>query len=137
MIYKTILRPIFLYGSECWTLNTAQKSKMKEAEIRVLRVIRGVSRRDRLRSGAVREDLNVEPILECVERNQLRWFGHIKRRQPGDRLRSILDWRPDGRRKARRPRKRWMDSVSEAVQSKGRTLREVEEWRSYEDRDQW
>src|SRR5215469_8482516 len=130
MIYKTILRPIFLYGSECWTLNTAQKNKVKAAEMRVLRVIRGVSRRDRLRSGAVREDLNVEPILECVERNQLRWFGHINRRQPGDRLRSILDWKPEGRKKAGRPRKRCMEAVSETVQSRGRTLQEVEEWRS-------
>ena len=64
LIYTTILRPILLYGSECWTLNTAQKSKVKAAEMRVMRVIRGVTRRDRLRSEVVRRDLGVEPILE-------------------------------------------------------------------------
>ena len=74
LIYKTILRPILLYGS----MNKVHKNRIKAAEMRVLRVIRGASLRDRMRSELVREELGVESILECVERNQLRWFGHVK-----------------------------------------------------------
>ena len=137
LIYKTILRPILLYGSECWAMNTMQKSRIEAAEMRVLRLIRGVSLRDRMRSELVRRELGVEPVLECVERNQLRWFGHVKRMREGERLREMMDWRPEGRRPAGRPRKRWMDSVAEAVQRRGKTVEEVEEERTFEDRNLW
>src|ERR1700755_2610426 len=72
LIYTTILRPILLYGSECWAMNRVHKSRIEAAEMRVLRVIRGVSLRDRMRSELVRQELGVESILECIERNQLR-----------------------------------------------------------------
>src|SRR6201990_2655800 len=109
LIYKTILRPILLYGSECWAMNTVHNSRIESAEMRVLRVIRGISLRDRVRSERIRTDLGVEPILDCVERNQLRWFGHVRRMEGAERLRRILVWRPEGRRPAGRPRKRWME----------------------------
>ena len=108
-------------------MNTVQKSRLEAAEMRVLRVIRGVSLRDRMRSERVREELEVEPILEYVERNQLRWFGHVRRMEEGERSRRILEWRPEGRRPAGRPRKRWMEAVTEAVQRRGITMEEVEE----------
>ena len=41
LIYKTVLRPILLYGSECWALNTVHKSKIVAVKMRVLRLIRG------------------------------------------------------------------------------------------------
>lgn len=137
LMYKTILRPILLYGSECWALNTIQKNKLEAVEMRVLRIIKGVTLRDRLRSREIREDLNIEPIIEYAERNQLRWYGHLKRMDEGERLRRMLEWRPEGRRRAGRPRKRWMEAVSEAIESRGRTLAEVEEDRQYENRRGW
>ncbi|KAJ7983742.1 hypothetical protein DPEC_G00373370 [Dallia pectoralis] len=39
--------------------------------------------RDRVRSSVIREELGVEPLLLCVERSQLRWFGHLVRMPPG------------------------------------------------------
>ena len=47
LIYKTILRSILLYGSECWAMNRVHKSRIEAAEMRLLRVIRGVSLRER------------------------------------------------------------------------------------------
>lgn len=137
LIYKTILRPILLYGSECWAMNTVHKSRLEAAEMRVLRVIRGISLRDRVRSERIRTDLGVEPVLDCVERNQLRWFGHVRRMEGAERLRRILVWRPEGRRPAGRPRKRWMESIAEAVQRRGATMGEVEENRTFADREVW
>jgi len=62
-IYKTILRPILTYGGESWTLTTATKSKIQTAEMRVLRLIKGVSCRDRLRNEDIRKELDVKSIL--------------------------------------------------------------------------
>lgn len=46
---KTILRPVLTYGSETWTSTTRLKSKVQAAEMRVLRLVKAVTRRDRLR----------------------------------------------------------------------------------------
>ena len=43
-----ILRQILTFGCEAWTLTSAAKSKVHAAEMRVLRLIKGVTRRDRL-----------------------------------------------------------------------------------------
>jgi len=106
-------------------------------EMRVLRLIRGVILWDRVRNESVREDLGVKSILKIIERNQLRWFGHVKRMRPGERFERVMEWRPDGRRPVGRPRKRWMDSVEEAVRRRGGTMDEVENDQLYEDREEW
>ena len=45
-IFNTILKPVIMYGSEAWSLTTKTESKLQAAEMRVLRLIRGVTRRD-------------------------------------------------------------------------------------------
>ena len=51
-----------------------------------LRRVSGISLRDRVRSSVICEGLGVEPLLLCVERSQLRWFGHLVRIPPHDQL---------------------------------------------------
>ena len=104
--YTTILRPILLYGSESWALTNKTKSKIQAAEMKILRVIKGVTRRDRLRNVDIRDELGITSILDIVERNKLRWYGHVQRMEE-DRLPKImLEWTPQGRRPVGRPRRR-------------------------------
>ena len=49
-IYTTILKPILTYGAECWSLTTMTSSRLQAAEMKVLRIIWGVTRLDRLRN---------------------------------------------------------------------------------------
>ncbi|TWW81706.1 hypothetical protein D4764_01G0015210 [Takifugu flavidus] len=71
--------------------------------------------RDRVRSSAIWEELGVEPLVLRVERNQMRWLGHLVRmppgRLPGEVFRAYLS----GRRPPGRPRTRWRDFVSRLV----------------------
>ena len=62
-----------------YSLTTKTESKLQAAEMRVFRLIKGVTRRDRIRNVDVREELQVRPLLEETQRNKLRWFGHVKR----------------------------------------------------------
>ena len=71
-----------------------------------------VSLRDRVRSSAIREGLGVEPLLLCVERGQLRWFGQLMRMPPGRLPREVFLARPTGRRPRGRPRTRWRGYIS-------------------------
>ncbi|TWW54350.1 hypothetical protein D4764_0154760 [Takifugu flavidus] len=48
-----------------------------------LRRVAGLSLRNGVRSSAIREELGVELLLQRVERNQMRWLGHLVRMPPG------------------------------------------------------
>lgn len=40
-------------------------------EMRYLRCVKGISKRDRIKNKLLREELEVEPMLKCTERNNL------------------------------------------------------------------
>jgi hypothetical protein len=70
-------------------------------------------------------------ILEVTIKKQLRWFGHVKRK-PGNRLPlKILEWEPEGTRRRRKPKERWIDGVRRSMTNHG--LREEDT----RDRDTW
>jgi hypothetical protein len=137
VIYQTILRPILLYGCEAWTLTTAMKSKVQAAEMRVLRLIKGVTRKNRMRNDDIRKELGVKNILQYIEETQLRWFGHVKRMTDNRLPKQWLEWKPNTSRPRGRPRKRWMDNIKEAVEGRGSTLDEIERLELYLERAQW
>ena len=137
IVYKSILKPILLYGSENWSLTTKTESKLQAAEMRMLRLIKSVTRRDRIRNVNIREELQVRPLLEEIERNKLRWFGHVKRMDTEKKPRKFLEWRPPGKRPTGRPRRRWIEGVEAALKRRGTSLREIEENKIYERREDW
>lgn len=136
-IYKTILRPVLTYGCENWTLTAYLKNTLQAAEMRVLRLIKGVTIRDKLRSEDIRAELGVKGVLQFVEESQLRWFGHIKRMADERLPLQLLQWRPDSVRPRGRPRKRWTDNIKEAAINRGTTLKNIERSRLYLDRGTW
>ena len=109
-IYWSIFVPTLTY--EGWVMTERTRSRIQAAEMSFLRRVAGVSLRDRVRSSVIRERLGVEPLLLCVERSQLRWFGHLVRMPPGRLPREVFQACPAGRRPRGRPRTRWRDYIS-------------------------
>lgn len=136
-IYTMVLRPILTYGCEAWVLTTKTESQIQAAEMRALRLIRGVTRRDKFRNTRIREDLGVSPLMEFVGRRQLQWYGHVKRMEDERYPKKYLAWQPRGRRPVGRPRKRWLDCVDEKLRDRGTSVQEVETTRLFEDRGRW
>ena len=62
--------------------------------MRVLRLIYGVTRRDRIRNDNIRQALKVESVLAIIERNQLRWYGHVQRMPDTRDPKRIHKWKP-------------------------------------------
>ena len=137
VIYTTILRPILIYGHESWTLTSRTKSKVQAAEMKVLRLIKGVTRLDRIRNESIRNELEVEDVLRVVERGQLRWYGHVKRMDEDRYPRRFLDWEPNKTRPVGRPKKRWRENLDAAMRKRGSSIQQVEEERLFEDRQEW
>ncbi len=53
------------------------RSQIQVAEMGFLRRVAGVSLKDEVRGSVIHEELDLEPLLLCVERSQLRWFRHL------------------------------------------------------------
>ncbi|TWW71176.1 hypothetical protein D4764_17G0006590 [Takifugu flavidus] len=82
------------------------RSRVQAAEMSFLRRVAGLSLRDRVRSSAIREDLGVEPLLLHIERNLMRWLGHLVKMPPGRLPGEVFRAYPSGRRPLGRTRKR-------------------------------
>ena len=105
IIYNTILKPIIMYGSECWSLTTRNESKIQAAEMRVLRTVKGVTRRHRIRSTAIRAELEVETLLDTIEKKRLQWYRYSMRMSDRRYPKKAFLWTPEWKRPIGRPRK--------------------------------
>ena len=61
-VYRLAVRPVVLYGSECWPLKKTQVQRLKVTEMRMLRWMCGYSRLDRIRNGVIRDSGEVAVI---------------------------------------------------------------------------
>ena len=68
----------------------------------------------------------MEPLLEEIERIQLRWYGHVMRIIDNRVHKKYLLWQPLSSRPVGRPRNRWNDSLRGAIE-KGDSLRVIKE----------
>ena len=80
-IYKSVVRPALMYSSETWPITKAQERKLEVAEMKMLRWMCGITRRDRVRNDYTRGSLKVGPLGRKIQESRLRWFGHIERRE--------------------------------------------------------
>ncbi|WP_317593309.1 hypothetical protein, partial [Lactiplantibacillus plantarum] len=78
--YRRAIRPVLLYGSECWAVKYQHEQKTSVAEMRMLRWMCGHTRKDKIRNEVIRNKVGVVPIEEKMRETRLRWFGHVRRR---------------------------------------------------------
>ena len=79
-IYCMVVRPVVLYGLECWPIKKTQVQWLMVAEMRMNRWMCGYTRMDRISNGVIRYLVKVVPIEYKLREIRLRWFGHVKRR---------------------------------------------------------
>ena len=130
-VYKTVVRPAMMYGSETWAVKRTHERKLDVAEMRMLRWMCGVTRRDRIRNEVIRGTTKVREISDKMQESRLRWYGHVMRRDGQYVGRRVMEMDIQGRRRRGRPKQRWRDRVEEDLRSKGLTGDEV--W----DRSRW
>ncbi|BFZ10788.1 hypothetical protein BsWGS_13827 [Bradybaena similaris] len=79
LIIQSIFIPTFSYQCQTWMFTSIHKRKITTAEMRCLRRAAGATLRDRQRNENIRKRLGIEPVLQYIERQQLKWFGHLQR----------------------------------------------------------
>ena len=126
IIYTTCRRLAMLYDSETWpTIQDIRK--IQRSEMRMLRWMTGVSLSERKSNECVRSML----AIAVMQRNRLRWFGHIERRDELCWIKRIETLQVDGDGVRGRPRKRWREVLKEDMRKKG--LCREDAW----DRSRW
>ena len=137
-IYKTLIKPVVMYGSETWTMSKKDQSALLVWERKILRKIYGpVNDHDtwRIRTNSELQELYQDAsIVADIKGRRLRWAGHVERMEDSRKCKKVYRGKPEGRRKVGRPRKRWLDDVEEDLKSIGvrgwrRKARDRSEWR--------
>jgi hypothetical protein len=72
-------------------------------------------------------------IVTTIKVRRLEWAGHVVRLSDDRTVKKVFLGKPDGRRKAGRPKLRWLDCIENSLKSMG-----VRRWRKKaEDRSVW
>ncbi|KAJ4440160.1 hypothetical protein ANN_08298 [Periplaneta americana] len=127
-LYKTVVRPIVLYGSETWTLSKKMEQQLMTWERKILRKIYG----PKYENGHWRIRYNTElktqykspDIVAEIKARRLEWLGHVIRMNDQRIPKKILNTKPEGRRNIGRQKLRWLDRVEEDLRTLG-----VRRWR--------
>ena len=114
-VYDAIIRPALTYGSECWAMKVTNTRKIATTEIRMLRGILVVSRREHMRNEDIRRILDITPIDEVMHSVRLRWFGRVQRREANNVTRRVMELTISAARRRGRPKKTWHQQMKEDV----------------------
>jgi hypothetical protein len=110
-IYNTLVLPIFLYGSENWTLTASQRRRIEEAEMKLLRPLAGYTLYDHKTKDSIRRELQTKIILNKIHEYRWKWLLHLQR-MPQNRIPlKSYRYKPKGRRTIGRPKKRWREQL--------------------------
>jgi hypothetical protein len=116
-IYKTIILPVVLYGSETWSLTLREENRLRVFENRVLRRILGPKRDEvtgewrKLHKEELHSLYSSPNIIKQIKSRRMRWAGHVSRMGEERNMYRVLMGKPEGRRPLGRPRRRCEDGI--------------------------
>jgi len=119
LLYKTLIRPVLIYGAETWALSKQDEYRLSIFERKILWRIYGpvIDKGEwRIRTNQELYQLYDEKdIVKFCKLSGVRWAGHVMRQDDDDLARIVLLSEPGGKRSRGRPRLRWEDGVKEDV----------------------
>ena len=113
---NSIFIPTLCYQSQTWTLSKAQSQKITTCEMRCLRKVTNNTRKDRITNISIRKKVGTNPCLNSIDKQRMKWFGHLIRMHPNSTVYRVFYNRTSGKKARGRPRKRWLDGVAESCE---------------------
>ena len=128
----TFIYPTVSYCCETWTLGNAEKRRLDTWWMKLLRRVRGVTKRDKMRSKEIHKQLRTTSMSNMIEERQLRYLGHIMR-YPAQRWvkYALTAARPSQTKKGRE--KKWKTQIEKILEKHKLTLkmaRNKEKWKA-------
>jgi hypothetical protein len=79
-IFKASCISILLYGSESWILTKTLEKSLNSFATSCYRIILNIKRLDKISNNRIYEMVKQEPLVQTIQRRQLRFIGHCLRR---------------------------------------------------------
>ena len=139
-LYNALILPIAIYASETWSLRNEDTRRLLVFEMRCLRAILGVSRKERKTNEFIRKSLDLkETIVDIIRTKRLKWFGHVVRRDEESYVNRAYKEDFTRSRPTGRPSKRWSTQISEdlgiPLATASRAAQKRKEWRKCSHRE--
>ena len=116
-----------VYGLETVAVTKKQVEEMEVAEMKMLRFAMGVTRKDKIRNEYIRSTVKVERLEMKMRKGRLSWYGHVMRRDQEYVGRKKIEMELPGKRRRRRPKRRFFDVVKEDMGEVGAKETDVED----------
>jgi len=110
-IYNTLVLPIFLYGSENWTLTALQRRRIEVAEMKLLRPLADYTLYDHKTNDYIRREIRITGTLDKIDEYRWNWLSHLQRMPENRNPLKSYHYRPQRRRTIGRPKKRWREQL--------------------------
>ena len=100
-IFKTLIEPILLYGSETWTLTSKQQQRVDGTYTRLLMRVKNISWKRHPTKQQIYN--NLTPVSNIIKRRRIQFAGHCFRASNEMASKFVL-WKPNrsGRRNSRK-----------------------------------
>jgi len=134
-LYNIVVKPVLLYGSECWRVTQNDMKKISVFHNRCLRRICRIFWPMKVSNTELfRRSKSQDSVLE-IRRRRLRWLGHPLRMNVNRTLKIALRWTPPGKRKQGRSKNIWRRTITSELKEMGISWDEAQ--RIASDRVQW
>ena len=121
-LYKTLIRPVLIYGSETWVLTKSDEAILGVFQRKILRAIfRPTNDKGKLRikyNNELHTLYKESDRVTYIKINRLKWAGHVIHMEEQSRTRRVLVAVVE-RRQGGRPKLRWEDGVTEDIRKLG------------------
>jgi hypothetical protein len=103
-IYKTIILPVVLYGSETWSLTLREEHRLRVFENRALKIIFGLNKDEvmggwrTLHNDELHNLYSLQSIIRMIKSRRMRWAGHAAQMGVKRNASMILVGKPEGKR---------------------------------------
>ena len=108
---------VIYHEAETWATTKRQEKRIEVTEMRMLRWMCGVTRKDKIRNEHIRGTTRVAQASKKITKRRLIWYGHVLKRDGEHILRKVLRADIPGKRKRGRPKTRWKDACQRDLKS--------------------
>ena len=115
------LRPVLLYGSETRPVKEENLVRLHRTEMSMLRWMSHDTFKDRIPSKDLLTKFDLLPVKRIVQRNRLRWFGHVMRMDNANWVKKCMMLKVNGRRDPGRPKQTWEQVIASGLHELGVT----------------